>query len=190
MLTNGNIFQRSSKDTFSTLENTVLTIAKSYASNILNQNEKIFKHYDFQKLTVVKSRSNFNLNKEMEILLNEIKFKLDYFANILYSVKLFDKEFKLILSLLNMFEYILDDKFLLKNNMDFLVNLIEVYFDLFEFKLEYKNNICNDSYLKCQYENLINNFRNLEEFFYVNIYSESESYNEEFLDKMSNILVR
>lgn len=47
-----------------------------------------------------------------------------------------------------------------------------------------------DLKIRNEYQNLSVNFRKYEEYFYTHIYQPSESYDEEFLDEMSNLLAR
>ena len=92
------------------------------------------------------------------------------------------------MSVSDIFEYI-NDKLLIEH-YDYLTDLTEVFFKVFDFKVKYKNEIFIVESLYTKYLELINDFRNKEEYFYINMCSESDSYDEEFFDSISNLLVR
>lgn len=169
------------------LENITLQIAKNQRLEVSNTNQLINNLYVRSENN--KGYSEKDISKENELLVEDIKQKINTFAMVLSQIKLFNTEFKLALSVLDIFEYIFNDKKLLMEYHTYLSDLTEVFFKVFDFKAQYKNEIYNIESLKNNYMGLLNNFRSKEEYFYLHICSESESYDEEFLDKISNLLV-
>ncbi|WP_458405495.1 hypothetical protein [Methanobrevibacter sp.] len=115
--------------------------------------------------------------------------KLNELIDILYQIKFFNDEFHKGRSVKNMANYILDDDQLLVNHASFLLDMIDKFILLCKFKA---NNLVefDDSKIKKEYNELSVDFREDEKYFYAHIYQPSENYDEDFLDNMSNLLVR
>lgn len=65
-----------------------------------------------------------NISKENELLMKDIKQNINTFTMLLSQIKLFDQEFKLALSVSDIFEYI-DDKKLLIEHYNYLTDLTD-----------------------------------------------------------------
>lgn len=135
-------------------------------------------------------------NLENQKLINDFKQalkihldKLNTLIDILYQIKFFNDEFHKGRSVKNMANYILGDNQLLVDHASFLLDMIGKFILLCKFKA---NNLfkLNDSEVKKEYNKLSIDFREDEKYFYAHIYQPSENYDEDFLDNMSNLLVR
>lgn len=137
-----------------------------------------------------------DLRLENEIMLNTFKEslkihlnKLYTFLDIIYQIKFFNDEFHKGRSIKNIAKYILNDSQLIINHANFLLDLIDKFILLCKYKA---TNISKftDFEVKKEYNKLSVDFRKNERYFYTHIYKPSQYYNEEFLDNMSNLLVR
>ena len=138
--------------------------------------------------------TDFNLENQklLSDFKQELEIHLDKFytlLDILCQIKFFNEEFHKGQSIKNIANYILKDNQIFVDNVSFLLDLIDKFIMLCNYK---SVNISNftDSEVKKEYNKLSVDFRKYERYFYSHIYQPSENYDEEFLDKMSNLLVR
>lgn len=141
-----------------------------------------------------KNPINFNFNKITDI--NDFKQKLKIhldnvysYIDILYQIKFFNEEFHKGCSIKNIANYLLEDNQSFLKYSQFLLDLIEAFILLCKYKAMNISKF-TDLKIRNEYQNLSVNFRKYEEYFYTHIYQPSESYDEEFLDEMSNLLAR
>ena len=158
---------------------------------LLNSSVDLTKDYPIntQKIPI-----DFNLENKVRI--NDFKKDLEIhldniysFTDILYQIRFFNDEFHKGRSIKNIAEYILDDNQLFVKHAKFLLDLMEKFILLCKYKAINISKF-TDSEVKKEYNKLSVDFRKYEMYFYTHIYQPSENYDEEFLDDMSNLLVR
>ena len=158
---------------------------------LLNSSVDLTKDYP-----VITQKIPVNLNLEDKMGINDFKQalkihldKIDSFTDILYQIRFFNDEFHKGRSIKNIGDYILNDNPLFVKHAKFLLDLIDKFILLCRYKA---TNIFKftDSEVKKEYNKLSVDFRKYEMYFYTHIYQPSENYDEEFLDDMSNLLVR
>lgn len=132
---------------------------------------------------------NFENQNDFKKSLRIYLDKINSLTDILYQIKFFNDEFHKGCSVKNIANYILDDDKLLTDHADFLHDLMDKFTLLYKFKA---NNLfkLTDPEVKKEYNKLSVDFREDETYFYAHIYQPSENYDEDFLDNMSNLLVR
>ena len=131
-------------------------------------------------------------NIDIDDFKQDLKTHLDNiysFLDILYQIKFFNDEFHKGRSIKNIADYILKDNQSIIKYSKFLLELIDAFIVLCKYKAINISKF-TDFKIRNEYQNLSVNFRKYEEYFYTHIYQPSESYNEEFLDDMSNLLAR
>ena len=140
-----------------------------------------------------KNPITFNSKKiDIDDFKQDLKTHLDNiysFLDILYQIKFFNDEFHKGRSIKNIADYILKDNQSIIKYSKFLLELIDAFIVLCKYKAINISKF-TDFKIRNEYQNLSVNFRKYEEYFYTHIYQPSESYNEEFLDDMSNLLAR
>ncbi len=143
-----------------------------------------------EKITTDFDKAN---NKSVNKFKQDLKIHLDNiysFLDILYQIKFFNDEFHKGRSIKNIANYIFkdnDEKFL--DNAYFLLDLIGKFILLCKYKAIHISEMANHE-VKKEYNKLSTDFRKFERYFYTHIYQPSENYDKEFLDGMSNLLVR
>lgn len=179
-----------------------------YLENIFYSNK--INEFDIDNNSTILLDSSIDLTKDYSVNLQEIPISFDFknqelfndfkydlrihldklnaLIDILYQIKFFNDEFHKGRSVKNMVNYIFDDDYLLVNHAGFLLDIIGKFILLCKFKANMFK--LNDSEIKKKYNNLSLDFREDEKYFYAHIYQPSENYDEDFLDNMSNLLVR
>lgn len=169
-----NGFNLNNKSTI--LLNSSVDLTKDYPVNT----QKIPIDFNFENKIRIK-----DFKQALEIHLDNIYS----FTDILYQIKFFNDEFHKGRSIKNIADYILDDNQLFVKYAKFLLDLIEKFILLCKYKAINISKF-TDSEVKKEYNKLSVDFRKYERYFYTHIYQPSENYDEEFLDDMSNLLVR
>ena len=126
--------------------------------------------------------------KENKRIIEEINLKFNELTDNLYKIQLFENEFQILLDLTSIVKYLIDYNHLSKEDIIFLIKISNTFQKFFDLKIKYQQNVYDNKKAYGRYMLLINNFRNLEQYFYINIYSHSKNYDEEFLDQISNLL--
>lgn len=158
---------------------------------LLNSSVDLTKCYpvNTQKIPI-----DFNLENKIRIkdFKQVLEIHLDNiysFTDILYQIRFFNDEFHKGRSIKNIADYLLDDNQLFVKHAKFLLDLIEKFILLCKYKAINISKF-TDSEIKKEYNKLSADFRKYERYFYTHIYQPSKNYDEEFLDDMSNLLVR
>lgn len=183
-----------------------MAMPMEYLENICHSNE--VNGFNLNHNSTILLDSSIDLTKDYPVNTQEIPIKLNLenqndfkkslrihldkinsLTDILYQIKFFNDEFHKGHSVKNMANYILGDNQLLADHAGFLLDMIGKFILLCKFKA---NNLfkLNDPEIKKEYNKLSVDFREDEKYFYAHIYQPSENYDEDFLDNMSNLLVR
>lgn len=183
-----------------------MAMSMEYLENICHSNE--VNGFNLNNNSTILLDSSIDLTKDYPVNTQEIHIKLNLenqndfkkslrihldkinsLTDILYQIKFFNDEFHKGRSVKNMANYILGDNQLLADHAGFLLDMMGKFILLCKFKA---NNLfkLNDPEIKKEYNKLSVDFREDEKYFYAHIYQPSENYNEDFLDNMSNLLVR
>lgn len=111
---------------------------------------------------------------------------LNNLAIVLNDIPLFSHEFHCVMSLRRMSEFILSEDNFTWNYFDFLLNAVNHFIELIEFKIDNLSEI--DS--KSEYKKLSREFLKNEKIFYTKIYKSSRYHDREFFERMVHLLAR
>lgn len=114
---------------------------------------------------------------------------LNNLAIVLNDIPLFRREFHCAMSLRRMSEFILSEDNFTWNYFDFLLNAVNQFIELIEFKID---NLCEIDSInsKNEYRKLSREFLKNEKIFYTKIYKSSRYHDREFFESMVRLLAR
>ena len=132
---------------------------------------------------------NFKLSgDERQKIIKDIQGGIFSFAKVLSQIDLFKREFYMIMSIQNIFDYICKDSFLFSEHFDYLMETFDCFFEIFNFKIDNFIEMDCDDDIKKEYKKLSRNFLKQQGYFYKEIYESVED--ETFIDDMTRILAR
>ena len=159
-------------------------------SNNYNMNYETESNLYKNSISIAKDaspQSEIYFSEDMEII-NQIKNRILEFANILSQIDFFNREFYMIMSVQNMFDYIFKNQDVLDGNLDFLITTTKSFFDVFNFKINNCDKINTNHNIKKEYKKLSRNFLKQQNYFFTEIY-ESQG-DEKFINDMTKVLSR
>lgn len=167
---------------------------------LLAQNEN-----DYSQTIRIVDKSSRNVWNNVNLVKHDISNDLDVISNlesvvnfnkslnkltkILNKLHLFNHEFHCAMSIGDMSQFILTDDNFSSDYFDFLLDSVDHFINLIEFKLNNLSEI-NSASFKKEYTKLSREFLQIEKFFYTEIYNHSRSHDREFFEDMVRLLAR
>ena len=160
---------------------------------------------DYSKTLMIVDKSSQMVQNKVNLVKNDVSVECDVISNlesvisfnkslnnlaiILNKIPSFSHEFHCVMSVRRMSEFILTDDNFTYDCFDFLLNSVNQFISIVEFKLNNLSKIDSGS-CKKEYRKLSREFLKSEKFFYTKVYESSRSHDNEFFEDMLRLLAR